>query len=77
MGAASKCSCAGQAAEAPVASRDAAGCRAKHDEYACLHEDCPTVSACARSRSWRKRVVCRRFTYLRAVGIYIVTATMI
>ena len=32
---------AGQAAEAPVARRDAAACRAKHDEYATLHEDCP------------------------------------
>ena len=32
---------AGQAAEARVARRDAAACRAKHDEYATLHEDCP------------------------------------
>jgi hypothetical protein len=76
MGAASECSCAGQAAEAPVASRDAAGWRARHDEHATLHEDCPAASACAASRFWRKRVVYRRFTLLRAVGIYIVTATM-
>jgi len=76
MGAASECSCAGQAAEAPVAAETLLDAAPNRDEYATLHEDCPTVSACAGSRFWRKRVVCRRFTSLRAVGIYIVTATM-
>jgi hypothetical protein len=53
-----------QAAEAPVAGRDAAACRAKRDEYATLREDCPTRSAAAGSRSGGKRVgwVCRRCT---------------
>ena len=46
-----------QAAEAPVARRDAAACRAKHDEYTVttLREDCPTGSSAAGSRSGRKR----------------------
>ena len=47
---------AGQAAEARVARRDAAACRAKHDEYATLREDCTTGSAAAGSCSGRKRV---------------------
>jgi hypothetical protein len=47
---------AGQAAEAPVARRDAAACRAKHDEYATLREDCSAGSAAAGSCSGRKRV---------------------
>ena len=46
----------GKAAEARVARRDAAACRAKHDEYATLREDCSAGSAAAGSCSGRKRV---------------------
>jgi hypothetical protein len=45
-----------QAAEAPVARRDAAACRAKRDEYATLREDCRTRSAAAGAHSGGKRV---------------------
>jgi hypothetical protein len=61
-----------QAAEAPVAGRDAAACRAKRDEYATLREDCPTRSAAAGSRSGGKRVgvhCSRRCTAQRAARV--------
>ena len=61
---------AGQAAEARVARRDAAACRAKHDEYATLREDCPAGSAAAGSRSLGESAwVCRRCTAQRAARV--------